>query len=40
MLEIAAGRKPTKRTFHRKGYFTDGKPLMWEIPEIVEKYEE
>lgn len=32
LLEIAAARKPRKRTFHRVGYFTDGRLLMWEYP--------
>jgi ketosteroid isomerase-like protein len=32
LLEIAAPRKPRKRTFYRKGYFTDGRTLVWEYP--------
>lgn len=32
LLETAAPRKPVKRTFHRTGYFTDGKTLVWEYP--------
>jgi ketosteroid isomerase-like protein len=32
LLEMAAPRKPRKRTFHRKGYFTDGRTLVWEYP--------
>ncbi|MGH8583794.1 MAG: nuclear transport factor 2 family protein [Gammaproteobacteria bacterium] len=32
LLEKAAARKPGKRTFHRTGYFTDGRLLMWEYP--------
>ncbi|MBJ6724631.1 nuclear transport factor 2 family protein [Geomesophilobacter sediminis] len=32
LLEIAAPRKPHRRTFYRKGYFTDGRLLLWEYP--------
>jgi ketosteroid isomerase-like protein len=32
LLAKAADRKPRKRTFYRKGYFTDGRLLMWEYP--------
>jgi ketosteroid isomerase-like protein len=32
LLEMGAPRKPRKRTFHRKGYFTDGRTLVWEYP--------
>lgn len=32
LLDTAAPRKPGKRTFHRKGYFTNGKFLVWEYP--------
>jgi ketosteroid isomerase-like protein len=32
LLETAAPRKPGKRTFYRKGYFTDGQLLVWEYP--------
>jgi ketosteroid isomerase-like protein len=32
LLETAAARKPSKRTFYRAGYFTDGRLLMWEYP--------
>lgn len=32
LLETAAPRKPDKRTFYRKGYFTDGRLLVWEYP--------
>jgi ketosteroid isomerase-like protein len=32
LLETAAPRKPGKRTFHRRGYFTDGRFLVWEYP--------
>lgn len=32
LLKKAAPRKPVKRSFHRSGYFTDGKMLVWEYP--------
>jgi len=32
LLVIAAKRKPVKRQYYRKNYFTDGKTLMWEYP--------
>lgn len=32
LLEKAASRKPSQRTFYRAGYFTDGKRLIWEYP--------
>ena len=32
LLDRAAPRKPGKRTFHRRGYFTDGGFLVWEYP--------
>ncbi|ABN88108.1 hypothetical protein BURPS668_A3072 [Burkholderia pseudomallei 668] len=32
LLEQAAPRKPEARMFHRIGYFTDGKRLIWEYP--------
>jgi ketosteroid isomerase-like protein len=32
LLDKAAPRKPAKRNFHREGYFTDGKRLVWEYP--------
>jgi len=32
LLEKAAPRKPGKRTFYRRGYFTDGRFLVWEYP--------
>lgn len=32
LLDTAAPIKPGKRTFHRSGYFTDGKTLVWEYP--------
>ncbi|GLU34770.1 nuclear transport factor 2 family protein [Trinickia caryophylli] len=32
VLEKAAPRKPRKRTFYRRGYFTDGSTLVWEYP--------
>jgi hypothetical protein len=31
-LEEVAKRKPTVRKYYRKGFFTDGKTLMWEYP--------
>lgn len=32
VIDIAAKRKPTYRTFHVSHYFTDGKTIMWEYP--------
>jgi ketosteroid isomerase-like protein len=32
LLEKAAPRKPGKRTFYRRGYFTDARLLVWEYP--------
>lgn len=32
LLKDAAPRKPRHRHFHRRGYFTDGRLLMWEYP--------
>src|ERR1051325_8926698 len=32
LLDKAAPRKPGKRTFYRRGYFTDGRLLVWEYP--------
>jgi hypothetical protein len=32
LLDKAAPRKPGKRTFHRRGFFTDGRLLVWEYP--------
>jgi len=32
LLDKATPRKPRKRTFHRRGYFTDGHLLVWEYP--------
>lgn len=34
LLEIVAARKPEKRQYYRKKYFTDGKTLMWEYPRV------
>ena len=34
LLEIVAARKPEKRQYYRKKYFTDGKILMWEYPRV------
>jgi len=31
-FEILATRKPEARKFHRSGYFTDGKTVIWEYP--------
>jgi hypothetical protein len=31
-LEILAKRKPTLRHYFRKGFFTDGRQLIWEYP--------
>ena len=30
--EMLAARKPPGRTYHRSGYLTDGKRLIWEYP--------
>lgn len=35
LLEKAAPRKPGGRTFHRRGYFTDGHTLVWEYPRVT-----
>jgi len=35
LLEIVAARKPEKRQYYRKKYFTDGKTLMWEYPRVA-----
>lgn len=32
LLEEVAKRKPSVRKYYRKGFFTDGKTLMWEYP--------
>jgi hypothetical protein len=32
LLEKVANRKPPVRKYYRKGFFTDGKTLMWEYP--------
>src|SRR5262245_22866246 len=32
LLHRAAPRKPGKRTFYRRGYFTDGRFLVWDYP--------
>jgi ketosteroid isomerase-like protein len=32
LLDKAAPRKPGRRTFYRRGYFTDGELLVWEYP--------
>lgn len=32
LLDKAAPRKPDRRNFHRRGYFTDGRTLVWEYP--------
>jgi ketosteroid isomerase-like protein len=32
LFEVLADRKPEIRRFHRTGYFTDGKKVMWEYP--------
>lgn len=35
LLEIVAARKPEKRQYYRKKYFTDGKTLIWEYPRVA-----
>jgi len=32
LLHRAAPRKPGSRTYYRRGYFTDGRVLVWEYP--------
>jgi SnoaL-like domain len=32
LFDILAQRKPKVRQFHRTGYFTDGRKVMWEYP--------
>ncbi|MEM5423792.1 nuclear transport factor 2 family protein [Paraburkholderia sp. BR14263] len=32
LLDSAAPRKPDARSFHREGYFTNGRRLIWEYP--------
>src|SRR5882724_1213106 len=32
LLDEVAARKPPARKFHRTGYLTDGKRLIWEYP--------
>ena len=32
LFEMLAARKPPVRTYHRSGYLTDGKRLIWEYP--------
>lgn len=32
LFDILATRKPKVRQFHRTGYFTDGRKVMWEYP--------
>ena len=32
LLDKAAPRKPGRRTFYRRGYFTNGSLLVWEYP--------
>lgn len=32
-FDILATRKPKLRQFHREGYFTDGRKVMWEYPQ-------
>jgi ketosteroid isomerase-like protein len=31
-FEVVAKRKPQLRHYHRDGYFTDGKKIIWEYP--------
>jgi hypothetical protein len=35
LLDEVAARKPPVRRFHRTGYLTDGKRLIWEYPREV-----
>jgi hypothetical protein len=32
LLDVVARRKPSVRQYHRTGYLTDGKRLIWEYP--------
>lgn len=36
-FELVAARKPPVRQYHRTGYLTDGKRLIWEYPRAGEK---
>jgi uncharacterized protein (TIGR02246 family) len=40
LLEMAAPRKPGRRTFYRAGYFTDGTRLVWEYPRVTPEGEQ
>jgi ketosteroid isomerase-like protein len=40
LLEKAAPRKPGRRTFYRRGYFTDGSRLVWEYPRVTPEGEQ
>jgi hypothetical protein len=40
LLDKAAPRKPGKRTFYRRGYFTDGRLLVWEYPRATPEGEQ
>lgn len=35
LLILVAQRKPIKRQYYRKKYFTDGKTLIWEYPRVT-----
>jgi hypothetical protein len=39
-LEMVVARKPEKRKYFRKNYFTDGKTLMWEYPRATPEGEQ
>jgi hypothetical protein len=40
LFELLAERKPPVRQYHRTGYFTDGKQLIWEYPRDAGKGEQ
>lgn len=37
LFDILATRKPKLRQFHREGYLTDGRKVMWEYPQQTPK---
>ena len=40
LFEILAARKPNVRKYHRSGYFTDGRTIVWEYPRSSPKGEQ
>lgn len=39
-VEIVVKRKPSIRKYFRRGFFTDGKTIMWEYPRITPEGEQ